>query len=256
MPNEPPAQPAPTRLAATLLLVRDDPFQVLMVRRHKEMHFASALVFPGGTVDKTDHDPAWASVCLGITGLSEPERILRIAACRETFEETAILLGHDARGVYPGPITDNGDFLGIIHQHHLLLTLGKLQLFGHWITPVHAPKRFDTYFFIAHAPNGAQAVCNDRESSDLLWMSPGEALTYTIPGERPILFPTKMNLLKLARSRNAAEAIAQAARDPVVTVMPEVERFADYHVVHIPAEAGYGITEERIPAPRGAPGAN
>ena len=48
--------------AATILLLRDDPaFEVLMVKRHHQIDFASgALVFPGGKSHAGDHDPAWA----------------------------------------------------------------------------------------------------------------------------------------------------------------------------------------------------
>ena len=52
-------EPPVPRLAATMLLVRYDPFEVLMVGRNDRGQFASALVFPGGVVDPDDRDEAW-----------------------------------------------------------------------------------------------------------------------------------------------------------------------------------------------------
>jgi 8-oxo-dGTP pyrophosphatase MutT (NUDIX family) len=51
-----PSTPLP---AATILLLRDQPaFEVLMVKRHHQIDFASgALVFPGGKTAPGDHDP-------------------------------------------------------------------------------------------------------------------------------------------------------------------------------------------------------
>jgi 8-oxo-dGTP pyrophosphatase MutT (NUDIX family) len=61
--------PVPVRLSATVLLVRDDPFEVLMVRRHEKAHFASALVFPGGTIDPEDRSEVWLDHITGADGL-------------------------------------------------------------------------------------------------------------------------------------------------------------------------------------------
>ena len=60
-------EPVATRPAATILLVRDDPvFEVLMVKRHHQIDFASgALVFPGGKTHQGDHDPAWEDMVIG-----------------------------------------------------------------------------------------------------------------------------------------------------------------------------------------------
>src|SRR5690554_2708732 len=92
------ASPAEPRLAATLMLVRDDPFEVLMVRRHAKAVFGSALVFPGGTVDSDDYEDDWLELSDGAGGLDSVERALRIAGIRETFEETSLLLAHSSGG--------------------------------------------------------------------------------------------------------------------------------------------------------------
>src|ERR1700761_6389827 len=85
------------RPASTILLLRDSPareIEVFMMVRHYEIDFSSgALVFPGGSVDKGDQEiianPALYS---GGEGLDTSALSFRIAAIRETFEESGILL--------------------------------------------------------------------------------------------------------------------------------------------------------------------
>ena len=74
------------RLSATILLLRDEPdLQVLMVKRHYEIDFASgALVFPGGKANEEDSDPAWAENTDG--EYSGAEQAARISAIREAYE--------------------------------------------------------------------------------------------------------------------------------------------------------------------------
>ena len=93
MPPEIPAKsataPAPVRPAATIMLLRDQPsFEVLMVKRHHQIDFASgALVFPGGKTHAGDHDLGWADRSIGWDDFPVIERELRIAAIREAYEE-------------------------------------------------------------------------------------------------------------------------------------------------------------------------
>lgn len=67
----PEPEPAPPRLAATALVIRDDPFEVLMVRRSAGAIFTSAMVFPGGNIDPHDADPAWLPLFAGADTLRE-----------------------------------------------------------------------------------------------------------------------------------------------------------------------------------------
>src|ERR1700754_204304 len=78
--------------ASTVVIVRDAPgLEVLMVRRSAGMAFgASAWVFPGGKVAAADSDPAWDDLSDG--SYDHYERSLRIAAAREVFEESGLLL--------------------------------------------------------------------------------------------------------------------------------------------------------------------
>jgi 8-oxo-dGTP pyrophosphatase MutT (NUDIX family) len=95
------AEAAKARPASTILLLRDSPgpvshgeIEVFMMVRHYEIDFNSgALVFPGGSVDAGDHDIAGKSeLYAGGEGLDAEALGFRIAAIRETFEESGILL--------------------------------------------------------------------------------------------------------------------------------------------------------------------
>ena len=101
-------EPAETKLSATILLLRDTPaFEVLMVKRHHQIDFASgALVFPGGKTHAGDHDEAWADHCSGWEHFDSEQRILRIGAIREAFEEAGILLAERLDGSTFGEACD------------------------------------------------------------------------------------------------------------------------------------------------------
>ena len=248
-------QPKP---AATVLIVRDTPdLEVLMVRRSAGMAFgASAWVFPGGKVAPADADPLWDDLSDG--SYDHYQRSLRIAAAREVFEESGLLLARrngnelDAEAfstfdsLRADVEADPARFLSLIREAGLRLTLDRLVPFAHWITPSFEPRRFDTHFFLVRCP-AAQIVRHDgREAVDHEWVSPDVLLARRREGQAKLMFPTRLNLEVLGRAASAADAEAQARSRSVVTVEPQVQDRADGKVLVIPAEAGYGLTEERM----------
>lgn len=243
MTGQPPSIPIP---AATLLLLRDEPFEVLMARRRARGQFSSALVFPGGMVDPEDRSASWLPLVRNAGGLDGDQRALRVAAIRETYEEAGILLGGTGDASFPppeGPV-DAAAFRTMIADAGETLDLGLLVPFGHWIAPAIAPRRFDTHFFVAAAPAGHEAVCDGCEIVALEWVRPSDILRRVEAGEGGVVLPTRMNLQRLSESRNSAEALARAAARPVVTVEPRVVRRPEGTFVVIPEEAGYGVIEE------------
>jgi 8-oxo-dGTP pyrophosphatase MutT (NUDIX family) len=212
---------APLRLAATVLMVRDDPFRVLMVKRNAREPFASALVFPGGVVEVDDYSASWLAHCDGAEGFDSNERALRIAACRESWEEVGLL-----PGVLGTPMEREGagelGFLDHARLHGVRLALDEMVAFAHWITPELAAKRFDTYFYICRARHAERARCDGHETVSLEWIEPGEALAREARGERPLLLPTRENLKLLAQSANTESAIAAARTRPVIAIMPDL----------------------------------
>ena len=96
----PQREPAPTRPAATVLLLRDGEagLEVLMTRRSLTASFApGAYVFPGGGIDALD--AASHAQALRRPTQSDLHLTQAIAAIRESFEELGILLAYDAQGL-------------------------------------------------------------------------------------------------------------------------------------------------------------
>jgi 8-oxo-dGTP pyrophosphatase MutT (NUDIX family) len=250
-------EPAIPRPAATLLLLRDNVvgLEVLMAARHEDSGFAAgALVFPGGKVDAADAE--LRRFCPGCETLDDATLGFRVAAIRETFEECGILLARR-----PGSsVLLSGAELAELRRHHdeaadpkrfaTLIDAAGVELaadalipFAHWITPVDRPKRFDTHFFLAAAPADQEPTHDGHEAVDAVWAAPAATLADGDAERVKLVFATRMNLVKLGRSRSAAEALAAAASETVVTVCPEFFRTPEGPAIRIPEAAGYGIGE-------------
>jgi len=256
--------PAPAIPAATVVILRDRPdgIEVFMVVRHHAIEFASgALVFPGGKVDPGDSDPAWAD----LAEIHAPtERTNIVAAARETFEEAGLLLArkrgsqsmieaqeaHRLVEHYRAAILGGTrHFRDLIAGEGLLLATDLMVPFAHWITPEGMPKRFDTYFYLVAAPVEQLGLHDGMESVEGVWITPRQALRDAEAGSRTVVFPTKLNLQKLAGYRTVADAVSASRATPVVTVMPRIEQTATSHTLHIPEAAGYGVTAVTINRP-------
>jgi 8-oxo-dGTP pyrophosphatase MutT (NUDIX family) len=162
----------------------------------------------------------------------------RVAAIRETWEECGVLL---ARG--GTPVAAEGDFAAMLAARALVPDISGLAHFAHWITPVPVPKRFDTHFFLAADPGDQAALHDGQEAVDSVWIRPADAIAEADAGSRKIVFPTRLNLWKLAHHASVAEAFAAARATPVVTVLPEMRMTEAGRVLRIPAAAGYGGEE-------------
>lgn len=234
---------AAPRLSSTVILVRERAgLEVLMVVRNAQSSFASALVFPGGTVDTDDRHEAWDEHTAGADGLAAEERAIRIAGFREMFEETGLLLADRSVAAAAGGFRD------AVVRARARLDLSAMHPFAHWITPEMSPRRYDTHFRLCGLPTDAIAAPDGRETVAAEWLRPTEALELGRSGERTVLFPTRLNLELLAQSRSVEEAIDAARRRRVVTVTPRVERRASGTFVTIPDDAGYGVAEEFAPS--------
>jgi 8-oxo-dGTP pyrophosphatase MutT (NUDIX family) len=251
--------PSEIKPAATILLLRDAPaFEVLMVKRHHQIDFASgALVFPGGKSHAGDHDLAWADHAVGWSAFDAEQRGLRIAAIREVFEEAGLLLGQRLDGSAIGgeacPLdvrkaVDAGTvaFLDVVRDLGVRIDLNALTVFARWITPPLTPKRFDTWFYVADAPDDQLAACDGRETVDAEWIEPREVLRLAEAGERKVIFPTRMNVQLLAEASSAQDCIDRAAARTLVTVEPQVQDREGGKVLVLPSDAGYGVVEEPL----------
>jgi 8-oxo-dGTP pyrophosphatase MutT (NUDIX family) len=181
--------------AASVIVLRDAPLEVLMIRRNAKSSFVpDAWVFPGGVVEPADHD----------LGDGTELGTMRIAAARELFEESGIWLGApladaDAkrRALLAGEIT----FASLIAESPV--DFEKLVWTSRWITPVGVPKRFDTYFFLATVDRNAIASAENVEAVEVIWIAPAEAIE-----KLQIVFPTQKNLEAVAGFTSAEELLA------------------------------------------------
>jgi 8-oxo-dGTP pyrophosphatase MutT (NUDIX family) len=197
--------------AASVLVLRDDPLRVLMMRRPEDASFVpDAWVFPGGMVEPGDGDLARE------LGDGSTLGAMRVAAARELFEETGLWLGaplehaeQKRRRLLAGSLT----FRQLLSEAPL--DFSRLVWTSHWITPVGIPKRFDTYFFLVEAPPDALATIESEEAVEIAWPTPAEAL-----GNLKMVFPTIKNLESLAAFDSAREAIDARHGAAITPVQP------------------------------------
>jgi 8-oxo-dGTP pyrophosphatase MutT (NUDIX family) len=241
-----------------MLLLRDGAagMEVFMVVRHHQIDFASgALVFPGGSIDADDFVVARDAALAGANdGLDEAAVAFRVGAVRETFEECGILLARSKGGKQ---LVSAARASEIEAAHRVALNKGEVKFsevltsagivpaldllvpFAHWITPVGMPKRFDTHFYLAVAPADQLGAHDGTESVDSIWVRPNAAVEGARNGKFKLVFATERNLIKLGRHDTTAAALDAAAKERVVTVLPEIIRGETSRQLKIPAEAGY-----------------
>jgi recombination protein RecT len=203
----------PALPAASAIILRDDPLEVLMLRRHGSASFMpNAWVFPGGVSEELDRE-------LAATELDA----MKLTAVRETFEESGVWLG--------ASLADPEErrrqlFASELTMRELLnegsVDLETLVYTSRWITPVGVPKRFDTYFFLACVPRDVEASVELRETTALQWIRPEDALARHAAREMQMVFPTLRNLEALA-GFTSARALMDARRgatiEPVLPVL-------------------------------------
>src|SRR3954470_789519 len=179
--------------AATLILIdRSDRVpKVLLGKRHDRHKFMPGkFVFPGGGVDRSDkHMPvatplephAEARLLQRFHhGSPTRARALALAAIRETFEETGLLLGvrSEASSVPDGP-------WAAFAREKVLPDLRALHFVGRAITPPGRPRRFDARFFTMDASAIALRIDGvtgpDAELVELVWMPLSEAKHLDMP---------------------------------------------------------------------------
>jgi 8-oxo-dGTP pyrophosphatase MutT (NUDIX family) len=240
----PPTEPAAARDAATIVVVRDgaDGIEAYLMRRQTTMAFAAGMyVFPGGglTASDVERDVPWAGPDADAWGRRfrcEPRlaRGLVVAAVRETFEETGILLaGPDADTVVSGTggddmqaarvALDEGHlaFADFLSEHRLVLRADLLGAWAHWITPAFEPRRYDTRFFVAALPAGQRVGTMSRESDHAAWVPLSTVLTAVEAGEASMMPPT-IAVCREVAVHTAATVVAASAEREFPTVLPRL----------------------------------
>ncbi|MEM7417247.1 MAG: NUDIX hydrolase [Gemmatimonadota bacterium] len=246
--DDPPMAPVEPRPAATIVLLRDgaDGLELLLMKRNRSAGFVpGAFVFPGGRVDSADAsedmlalidglDPDEAARRLEIEDGDTPAIAYYLAALREAFEETGILVGLRSDGTPPPAAADSSDvdrirdelmtdaisFAEAVGRLECRIAADDIEYIAHWITPRPEPRRYDTRFFAAHVPSDATPIVDPREMSDALWIRPTDALRRCDEGSLPMVFPTIKTIEQLTAFESADEALAAYGRAPVRTILP------------------------------------
>lgn len=264
---------APALPAATLVLIRDGKqgLEVLMLRRHEATVFAGALVFPGGRVDAADRSAARAMRRAASPGLDGEDLAFRFAALRESYEEAHLLLARRAGGraqTRGGLVSAtllrklesasaSPHFAGLIASGAVEPAVEALVPFAHWVTPERSPRRYDAQFFLARAPAGQIARPDGREAVAALWLTPAAAMAAAEARRERLIFATRMNLMRLAKSRDVATALAAAAScaDRIVAITPEIYAAPSGLRIRIPPGVGGDLGYDACDLPMSAAGA-
>jgi len=110
-----------------------------------------------------------------------------------------------------------------------------------WVTPEVVKTRFDTWFFLARAPEGVVVKPDNFEMTEALWVTPTDALAASEAGDMAIVFPTLKQLEALVPAAHTEEALRHAAADPNASkvVLPKVIGDEKNHRVVLPGDDDY-----------------
>ncbi|MEY2780272.1 MAG: hypothetical protein RL623_1452, partial [Actinomycetota bacterium] len=124
----------------------------------------------------------------------------------------------------------------------LRLITDNIHYVSHWITPLGEPRRFDTRFFVARAPEGQDPLHDDSETIASLWVTPADALERQRSGDLAMMPPTIRNLEFLLPHSTTTEVLAAAKKiGTPTTIIPQLKVDAEGRVVGIsmPGDADY-----------------
>lgn len=246
-----PDQPAPTRPAATILMLRDGPggMETLMLRRTRRSGFVpGAYVFAGGRVDAADAEPGAVARLEGLSSEAAASRLALgtdavpapaayyLAALREAFEETGLLVGRHPSGepalsagesqeveeIRDRLLADDLTFAEALDALEVRIDATAVEYVAHWITPVQEPRRYDTRFFAARVERERQVLLHPAEMTDALWLTPEEALERHAREELPMVFPTIRTLEEIVEFATADQALAAFRGREIPAILPEL----------------------------------
>jgi 8-oxo-dGTP pyrophosphatase MutT (NUDIX family) len=162
------------RDAATLVIIRDGTEVLLGVRNARHVFMPHRYVFPGGRVDAGDaRVPAPRSLAPHVEerllqSVAPPRaRALAMAAVRETFEETGLVLGTPVQR----PLKSASAHWQPFYAQGVVPALDKLDYFARAITPPGMVRRFDARFFIVDARHMSGRLRGNGELGDLRWVA-------------------------------------------------------------------------------------
>lgn len=211
------------KLAATVLLVRDAPLgmEVYVQERVADMPtFPNTTVFPGGGLDERDlgfGDGVEAARWAGLLGVdADLAHGLVMAAVREVFEETGILMARDSSGALICDATPYHPararleshelaFTDFLREEELTVATDLLRPFARWVGPGSVDPKFDAFSFVAQVPPGQMPKGDTREASSTGWFLPSVILGGWKTGLLRLVIPTWSQLNALSEFRTVAD---------------------------------------------------
>jgi glyoxylase-like metal-dependent hydrolase (beta-lactamase superfamily II)/8-oxo-dGTP pyrophosphatase MutT (NUDIX family) len=221
--------------AASVLLARGPGSpQLFVVRRSRHLRFFGGfLAFPGGRVAPTDATSLPAADVRGPAATKYAVR--RVAAARELFEETGVLLARRPDGSFLAAsaeldtcrcemIDGRLPFTDILHRFGLSIRPEDLTPVGDLVTPAFMPTRFDTTYFVASLPPCQRAEIWPGELDEGRWITTADLLEEWTRGAC-LISPPSLLLLETIRGRPVEQApiylgpYLAAARDNLPTIL-------------------------------------
>ena len=158
-------------------------------------------------------------------------------ALRELFEEAGLLIvcdddGRERRFTTPEELARLASYrrelnagettlAEVLARENVRLDLRGVAYLAHWITPVGPPRRYDTHFFVALAPEGQPATHDANETVADRWLRPSDALAAQLRGEFDMVPPTIKNLEAIAHFSTSHEVLDHArALGPITAISP------------------------------------
>jgi 8-oxo-dGTP pyrophosphatase MutT (NUDIX family) len=225
------------------------PSDLLMVKRSAKMVFAAgAAVFPGGRIDDDDDQVASR---FGAS-ISPQDARARVAAIRETIEETGLAVGltgatAEAVAQMRDELARGTAFSALLADFRLELDLTALVPFARWCPNFKETRTFDTRFYAAAAPAHDHILSVDAtENTHMFWSSADATLAAADRGEVQIIFPTRRNLERLALNPDFDRFVAANSHIRVERITPWIEKRHDGAYLCIPDGVGYPVTSEAL----------
>lgn len=242
-------EPVPTRLAATVLLLRDaegdGALEVLMTRRSPNASFApGAYVFPGGGIDALDAQSH--HVADRRPAQSDLHLTQAIAAIRESFEELGVLLARHADGRMAdaadiAALDRSAPFAAQCEARGLRLAADSVYLLAYWTADRDLPRRFEVPFLAARMPEGQTPVADEAEQFEPVWVRPADALARHEAGQFFMIFPTIRTLQRLAKFKNTQAVLdALAGEQPLWVSCPRAGLLAGKEARYMEDEMPFG----------------
>lgn len=238
--------------AATLVLFRGQPgceAAHLFIERSDRVSFAAgALAFPGGRVEPEDLATANDADRVTGTALDAEDAAARVAAVRETIEETCVAVAIDPAPDFDtirqwrAALADDVSFGSLLAGAGARIDFDQLVPFARWCPRLNVSRRYDTRFYLAVAGAQDRAEVDHGEALSYVWLSARAALASAEAGRHKIIFPTRRNLERLAAHADFESAVAHARATKPQTVMPWIETVDGVDRLCLPTDAGYPVT--------------